>query len=359
MIIREAHTEDMSLWDSFVDSEHGSLNHRFNWKYFFEEINDRFIPMIIENDSSQLIGILPIVKEKRLLYSKLNSDISPSGLLLKKDLPENERNEAILKVLEFVDANYSKGCSRFVLSEFSDSVKEIVEEPTKAFLKGGYTFKYDPQFKLPCTFVIELEQPFEEKIWKKLWTHKLRNSINRAEKTGVTVSVDNEFTHLEDFIEMLAANYKRHGTMPLTRQQIMIALDMVKAKPRLYVAKQDNQLIFTLMVYYHSSDCVLWEIGSYTKGTDNANLVVYKRVFEDACNAGCKYVYFGWTGTPGLALFKQKFRGVRIPFRTYEKRYSLIRLLLEFVSLAIERTRYDKLYLWKQRDKIWNLLTQR
>jgi len=359
MRIREATKEDKLRWDTFVETEGGSLNHYYDWKYFFEALNVQFIPLIIENDASQLVGILPIIKEKRLLYSKLNSDIHPGGLFLKKDLSEKERDEAISKVLECVDTKYSKRCSRFVLSENLNSKTVITEEPTAAFSNSGYNYKYDPITKLPSTFFLMLEQPFEEKIWWNLWSHKLRNKANKAERLGTTIIDDQEFTYIDDFIKMFSANYERHGTPPLTKKQVMIVLNMFKDRAKLFIALQGNQPIMGLLVIYHLSECVLWELGSYTKDTNHANLLMYKKVIEDACNLGYKYVNFGWSGTPGLAWFKQQFRCTRSPFRTYEKKYSLTRLILEYITLALERTWYDKAYLWRQRNKLWQIIPRR
>ena len=359
MQVREATKEDKLQWDTFVENEGGSINHYFDWKYFFEASNNQFIPLVIENDAFQFVGILPIVKEKRLLYSKLNSDIHPGGLLLKRDLSEKERDEAILKVLAYVDTKYSKICSRFVLSEKLNSNIIVTEKPTTAFIHSRYHFKYDPITKLPSTFILALEQPFEEKIWWKLWSHKLRNKTNKAERLGIRIIDDQEFTYIDDFIEMFSANYRRHGTPPLTRKQVMLTLDIFKDRAKLYIALQDNKPIMGLLVVYHSTECVLWELGSYKKDTNQANLLMYKKVIEDACNSGYKYVNFGWSGTPGLAWFKQQFKCTRIPFRTYEKKYSKTRLIMEYITLALERTWYDKAYLWRQRNKLWKIITRR
>ena len=358
MRIREATQEDKVRWDTFVDTEGGVFHQYFDWKYFFEARGYQFIPLIIENDEFQLIGILPIVKKKGRLFSTLNSDVRPGGLLLKRCLSAKEKSEAISIILDHVDSKYSSKCSRFLITENLGSIKEVKEEPTAAFINSGYRFRYDSTTKLPCMFMLELKHPFEDEIWKGLWSHDLRNHIRKAEKAGVIVIHDRAFDYAEEFIKMLSKNYKRHGTTPLTKNQIMMVLDRFKDKARLYVALLNSQPIYAMLFFYYSSKCFLWEVGSYKKDTNHANLLMFKEVFRDTCNAGYKYVEFGWTGTPGLASFKRQFKGIRVPFRTYEKRYSIFRLIAEFGTTVVGRTwSNNKAYLWKQRHRLWYRLT--
>lgn len=359
MHIREATKEDKASWDAFNDSEGGLFYNYFDWKYFFEARGDQYIPLVVEDDAFQLVGILPVVKEKRLLYSVLRSDTRVGGLLLKRDLSEKKKNEIISAISHYVDANYSDGCSRLILRENLSSINQVNEQPTAALLNSGFRFRYDMTNQLPCTFILELKQPFRDNIWRSLWTHSLRNNIIRVEGRGVVIIQDRVFHYVEDFIKMLSANYKRHGVPPLTRKQVMAALDKFRDKARLYVGLLNSQPIVTQISFYHSSVCSLWEVGSYVKNIKNANVLCFKKVIEDACNEGYKYVEFGYTGTPGLAIFKSHFHGTRVPLRIYEKRYSLPRIIMEFGSLGLDRTWRDKSYLWKQRHIWWNTITRR
>ena len=358
MQIREATTEDKTLWNTFADTEGGNFYHYFDWKYFYEACGSRFIPLVIENDASLLIGILPIIKESRFLYAILSSDILAGGLLLKTDLPAEERNEAIAAVLKYVDANYSAGCSRFTLRESLSMVNTRNETPTEAFIDSGYRFRYNAMTQLPCTFVLELDQPFEEKIWKGLWSHHLRHKVSHVEREGIIVVRDRDLHYVDDFVKMLNANYKRHGTAPVTKQQIMAILEKFSDRTGLYIALQEGQPIMAQICFYNSSVCLLSQAGSYAKNTGNANVLCVERVIKDACDAGYKYVELGFTGTPGLAFFKSQFRGTRVPVRIYEKRYSKIFAMMELGGLLLRRIRVDKAYLWKNRRKLWDMITR-
>jgi hypothetical protein len=349
MRVREAVAEDRAAWDAFADSEGGQFFHYFEWKYVHETRARQYIPLLAETEASSIIGILPITKEKKLLYSRLYSDTHAGGLLLKRGLPDTERCEVISALLKHVDTNYSRGCSRFTVRENLSSINEVSEEPTAALIDSGYSFRYDVLNHLPCTFVLELKPPFEENIWKGLWSKRLRQKLNKVERNGVVVIHDKELNYAADFIEMLSANYERHGTMPLTKEQVAVVLNTFRDRARLYVALLDSRPIAALMCHYYASTCFLWEIGSYMKDIGNANLLCFKAAIKDACDAGYRFVNFGFTATPSLAFFKEQFRGTRVPFRMYEKRYSVTRTLMELGGVLLQRAWHDKTYLWKQR----------
>lgn len=354
MRIREATSEDRATWDAFVDNQGGQFAHYFDWKYVHEARGHQYIPLLAETTVYEIIGILPITRVKGYLSSILYSDVSAGGLLLKRELPDLKRYEVISALLEYVDTNYSRGCSHFILRENLPFIFGLSEEPTAALIYRGYRFRYDTSTHLPCKFILELKQPFEENIWIGLWSSRLRQELNKVERNGVVVIPDQELSYTEEFIDMFFENYTRHGTIPPTREQIKIELDIFKDKAKLFVALLDGRPIVALSCYYSASTCFLWEIGSYEKDSADANKLCYKAAIEDACNAGYRYADLSTANTTGLATVKQRFRGTRVPFRTYEKRYSILRTLVELILLVISKSWYDKTYLWKKRKRLWD-----
>ncbi len=358
MRVREATEEDRAAWDAFADTEGGTFFHYFDWKYVWEARGHQYISLLAENTASEIIGILPVIKQKMDLYSILHSDIQEGGLLLKREISDAERYEAISALLKYVDTNYSGGCSHFYLRENLSSIIEVNEEPTAALLDSGFQFRYDMSTKLPCTFVLELKQPFEDNIWKSLWSRNLRKELNQAKRKGVVVIQDREFSYIEEFIEMLSANYERHGTIPPTREQKRMEINTFRDKAKLFVALLDNRPVVAQLCYYTASACFLCEIGSYVKDTENANILCDMAAIEDACNMGYKFVDFYYTATAGLAQFKEQFKGTRVPFRSYEKRYHSLRTLVKLLPLVADRAWHDKTYLWKKRRKLWDSIVR-
>ncbi len=356
MEIREARDEDEPAWNAFIKAEGGNFLHDFNWKRFLEARSGQFIPLLVETAPGKLVSILPIAKEKKIFYSVLNS--YGGGLLLKKDLTDAEKREITTKLIRYVDANYSSGCSRIELNENLPPDSQLSEEPTPVLIENGFRFRYDKETRLPCQFIIKLKQPFEEHIWKGLWSSKLRNELNKVKRNGVVIIQDHELKYIEEYIDMSHENYKRHETVPPKREEIKIELDTFRDRAKLFVALLDDKPIVTLLCYYYGSTCRLAKIGSYTKETDDVDKLCYATAIEDACNMGYKYADLTVATTPGLASFKERFKGTRIPSRIYDKRYSFPRYVIEMIPVAFKRIRHDRAYFWKNRQKLWSRITQ-
>ena len=127
MKVREADTTEKIRWDSFVDQEGGDFYLYFDWKYFYESRGFRFIPLMVENDSSQILGILPLVKQKKFLYSIIESvpEQGGGGFLLNKELSESEKYEVIRLLVKHVDQYYSKGCSGLIIRKNILNVSQV------------------------------------------------------------------------------------------------------------------------------------------------------------------------------------------------------------------------------------------
>jgi hypothetical protein len=354
MRVRDATLEDKSAWDSFVDGEGGSFSLYFDWKYVHEAGGGQFIPLLVETAPSQLIAILPMVKQNRLLYSTLDSGRGggAQGLLLKRGLSDNDRNEATSGLLEYVDTLCSRRCSSFTLAEASASVGDPSDEPTAALLNKGFRFGYDRATGLPCNFVLRLKQPFEETIWKE-WPRRHREALRQAARSGVVVVQDRDLKYAEDLVVMLSENDKRHGLRPLTRDEIMVRLKVFRDRTKLFVALRDGRPVAALLCHYTPSTCYQARVGSYTKDTDNANKLCWKAAIEDACNSGLLYADFGYTDTERLAFFKERFRGTRVPVRVYEKRYSIVRTIMEKAPGLVNKAWHDRSYIWSNGRKLW------
>jgi hypothetical protein len=360
MRVREATIEDRARWDSFVDTEGGSFFHYFDWKCVHETRGNQFIPLMIETSPSQLVGILPMVKTDRPLYSTLDTVSvagGAEGLVLGRELSDNERYEATSALLKYVDVHYSQRCSAFRLTEAFAPFGNLGEDPTAALIHNGFRFRYDRTTHLPCNVVLELKQPFEDCVWKG-WSRQLRQDVNRAARSGVVVIQDREFSYAEIFADMLQENHRRHKGKPPTRGEIKMRLNLFRDKTKLFVALLHGQPVVALLCYYTPSTCYLSKVGSYEKDTDDANKLCYKAAIEDACNAGYGYADLGMSSTSNLAFFKQRFGGTRVPLHIYEKRYSIPRTLMEKTPVLISSAWHDKSYIWNNRRKLWDRIAR-
>jgi hypothetical protein len=354
MIVREATFEDRSIWDSFVDDEGGAFSLYFDYgKHVHEVGGRRFIPLLVETAPTRLVGILPIVREDHPLYSTIDSGRGGSGqgLLLKRGLSDSDRSQAITELVEYVDTHCSRRCSSFKLLESPTSVGEPTGEPTAALLNRGFHFIRNTG--LPCNFVLPLRRPFEETIWRE-WPRKHRQAIVKAARSGVVVIQDQDLMYAEDFITMLSENYERHGARPPNGNEIKARLYAFRDKTKLFVALRDGRPIVAELCHYTPSTCYLALVGSHERDTKDANSLCYKAAIEDACNAGLKFADLGYTNTESLAFFKERFRATRVPLRIYEKRYSILRTLMQGAPNLLNYTWHDKSYIWTNRRRLWD-----
>lgn len=360
MQVREASLSDKIIWDTFVDNEGGSFFHYFDWKYVYESRRLQFIPLVIENSQSQLIGILPIIKENKVFCSTLRSCTTgqqeAGGLLLKRLLSGTDSNEALAALLEHINNNLSHRCSSIRLVESDNTLDE---KPNQSFITKGYRYIYDGTSHLPSNFILELKQPFEENVWKKLWSSKLRGEINRAARSEVVVIDDHDFRYIDDFISMLTENCVRHGTPLPSRDEIMARIEVFKDKTKLFVAFNDDRPSVAALCHYTPSTCYLAKIGSWEKNTYNANKLCNKVAIENACDAGYSFVDFGYAYDTSLALHKERYRTSKHPVKIYEKIFSLPRYFCEVTPRLIKGAWDDKKYVWKYRKKIWDIISHR
>lgn len=350
MRVREATLEDRDNWDRFVDAQNGAFMHYFDWKYVEESRNMLPVQLLAENDAGEIISLFPVTKTRHSLYPAL----SAGAPLFMRDLPPPEKQRLTAAYLEYLDGRYTSGCSFFMIEAEAQSA--LPQALDAAFLAQGFRSRYDAANGLPCLQLLDLEQPFDEKIWMNLWSKKFRQALRKVEKNGVSIVVDTRLQYLDEYISMLRANHKRLGEKPPSALELEVEFKFFRDKSKLFVAMLGDRPQVILSCHYTPSTCYLWRVGSYTKGTSDANKLTYKAAVEDACNLGYKHADFGYTRRDTLAELKDRFRVRRIPVIPYEKRYSvpgtLLRVIPLFVKTIYFNTRRDRSYLWKKRRAI-------
>jgi hypothetical protein len=352
MNVREADIKDKERWDSFVDSEGGDHYLYLDWKQFYEIRGNRFIPLMIESDSSQLLGILPLVREKKFLYSTLESlPEGGGGFLIRNDLSESEKHDVISSLVKYIDIHYSKDCASLIIRERMAYFDSRYGVPAAIWTECGFKYNYNETTGFPCTHIIELKKPFMEHHWNT-WPGKLRQNINKAVKNEVTVIHDRELIYQNEFIVMLGENYKRHKNKRFIDDETNLRINLFKEKTKLFIALLNGQPIAGALCHYTPLTCYGVKVGSYTKDNSSAVKLCIKVAIEDACNAGYKYFDLGISTDENTAFYKGQFQPVRIPAGTYEKTYSVLSHRLYQASMLLDIFRKDKMYFWNNRGKL-------
>ena len=329
MDVRIASENDKENWNRFVDLEGGSFHLYFEWKYYYENNTrkHRFIPLIIEDNSSDILGIFPIEENLRLLYGYLTSlplGVS-DGFLIKGDLSKQEKKMVVQSFLDYIDVNYSVSHSLFTIKEHL-SFSAPPTHPTQILIDNGYEWLDNATTKLPCTFVVSLEKPFKEKIFYSM-AKNLRNRIRHTKKCGAHVIIDNDFTYFDDFAYMHMEMVKKFGQVTKKEDYDQMFKTFQK-KMKLFVCFVDSEPITALLCYY-TPTTVYASLGPFKPGAKPYlnNTLPMCAAIRDACESGYQYFDMGGTQTETLAAYKEKFGAKRIPLRIYTKEFSQLKII--------------------------------
>lgn len=342
-----ANTEDKKRWDSFVDSNYGSFFHYFNWKEIFEINGWDFIPLMIENEKSEILAILPLWIINKNFCNTIKSlpEGSSGGIVYKKELPEEKKKEILHSFIHFIDETYSKTCGRFILKENLMTPDIISADPSTILIEHGFHNQFNNTTTVPCTFILKLKQPFETAIWQEMWGRKIRQNIKRVQKRGVKVKEDIHFECQDVFLEMMHDLYIRLGSTPRSDEEIIKRLTTFDKKTRLFVAFLDEKPISALLCYYTPST-VYFSKMPHTEIARKyqVNLLLFYEVIKDACQKGYASVEFGVTFHEYQARWKGHFKGTRLPIRQYQKTYSKCRCSLDKILEAVSRSFHNRSY---------------
>lgn len=354
MRIREATVLDQSAWDTFVDTQQGMYHQYFAWKNVFETTRRLLVPILVEDQNSKIMGIINLVKENHRWYSEL-TNYGFKSIIFRQDLPLEIRDDITREVISYIDQKYSARCSRFIINDHPSL--GIAESNNQGLLDSGFCLRLEKS-GLPELHVLPLKAPFEENIWKGLWSPKFRQALNKVEKSGIKVIHDKELKYIDQFVKNVIINYRRHKSTPPTRAFLLAVFKQFGDKMKLFVALKQDEPIALLACIYTPTTCCLWEVGTSTKETNDVNKYCYKIAIADACATGYQFADFLASYTTGLSNLKKRFGTQQIPILVYEKRYSKSRVMLQYGPPMIKRLLFSPKYLWENRSAVWNKIVK-
>jgi len=348
MDVRIASENDKEKWNQFVDREDGSYYHYFDWKYVYEFTGSkhRFIPLIIENNSSEIVGIFPTREILTLLYGSLLSLplVASNDFLIKKKSSDEGEKIIIQSFLDYIDAHYSDSHSSLVLREHHP-LYELSTNPSQMLIENGFTGSYNASMKMPCNHVMPLEKPFKEKIFKSM-VKNLRNRIRHSKKIGAEVILDEDLKYKDDFIEMQIQIAKKFGVVE-DKEMLNRKIRIFHDKMKLFVCLVDSEPVSALLNYYTPTTAYA-AIGAYNlkaKGYLNSTLPMCASI-RYACDKGYQHFDMGITSTETLAAYKEKFGAKRIPLMIYQKEFSHFKVITNKASSYI--TGFGRKYIINQ-----------
>ncbi len=344
MIVREATEPDKQKWNDFVDIQDGSFHQYFGWKSVYEKAGMPMFLLLMEDEQSGIKAICSYYEEKHQRYSILYTWGS-NPVLFKQGLSTTERDEITRAFIAYIDKHHPAKTARLVIV---DSLPlNYQEELNQGLLKSGCRVSNNYKSGVPCTNILPLQAPFEENVWVG-FTHKYRQAMNKVQESGVKTFWDRELKYADLFADYCIENYKRHKSRPPVRDYFLTPFKVFE-NIRLWAALDNKEQAQALMaVFYSTSTCYLWEIGTPAKGTDNINRYLHKVVIEQACNEGYRYVNFLGAYSAGLADHKKRYGAQQTPMVEYQKRYSTFRYVLEVGPYAFRHLLSNPGYLLRK-----------
>jgi lipid II:glycine glycyltransferase (peptidoglycan interpeptide bridge formation enzyme) len=188
--------------------------------------------------------------------------------------------------------------------------------------------------KLPCTYVLHLEQPFKEKMFSSIGK-SLKRGIRHAKKYGAQVIIDDNFTFFNDFVDMHMEMVKKFGQIT-KKEDYYQKLKIFQKKIKLFVCLVDAEPISALLCYY-TPTIAYGATGAYSpkaKGYLNNTLARCASI-RYACDSGYHYFDMGITDTSSLAAYKEQFGARRIPMMIYQKKFSQFKMVVNKTAGSI------------------------
>jgi lipid II:glycine glycyltransferase (peptidoglycan interpeptide bridge formation enzyme) len=119
-------------------------------------------------------------------------------------------------------------------------------------------------------------------------------------------------------------------------------------KTKLFIALLDKKPLAAILCYYQPTICYLSKLPSYEKAREyDTNTLLAAEAIRNACENGYKYCDLGATELPTQTRWKEQYKGIKIPLKIYEKKYSKIRSVIEKFSPEITWFWTNKRYILK------------
>jgi hypothetical protein len=339
MQVQLASENDKDQWDLFVDRECGSFFLYYDWKFYYEYNNrNRYIPLLIRDETDSILGIFPVVEQYGPFYPSLYSlpKGASDGFLLKRDLSAPEKDHAVESFLGYIgEKYYHKAEYCFIRHQLPVSDDPVHRSPV--LREHGYHLLDNSSTKLPCTHILSLEQPFSEKIWAGSWSKKLRKRIRHTQKSDVRIISDDDLTYKDDFITMQIRTAKKFKS-EIKKEVLDEVFRKFQKKMKLFMLVRNSTPLAGALCYYTPSMAYL-AMAPYLPAAENylTNTLPICASIRYACDQGYRYYEMGVTSTETLAFHKEKFCARKIPLMMYYKEFSFFRKSTNKIARSLIR----------------------
>ena len=183
------------------------------------------------------------------------------------------------------------------------------------------------------THLLDLSGGFEV-VWRKRFHHSTRSAVNKAERSGLAVTVARDASLLPAYYDIflqwtLRRAAERHlpggyalwmarRRDPLLRLQKMV--ENSGGSARVYVASLDGRPVAAAILFLFKQNAVYLRGTSIREiaGPVRANDLLQSSMIREACDAGCRRYHMGTSaGVESLMRFKHSFGAEPSPLYNY------------------------------------------
>ncbi len=301
MNIRYFTESDKPSWDAYVQDHPNSTNcHLAGWKDVIEEAYGHRTYYLLAEESSKLIGILPLVQVKSFIFG--NNLVSMPFLNYGGILADNgEVEEALLaEALELSKKLKAKNLELRHLHPLQ-SLSPADQNPPQASSLSPHAGFCVQAHKV--RMVLELPATAED-LWNS-FKAKLRSQINRPIKEGMETVIGGKEL-LGDFYHIFAINMRDLGSPVHSKSLFRKVKDHLGDRIRIVIVRhQGLSVAGALIVRFRDTVEVPWASSLRKYNSLSPNMLLYWALLKFACDQGCHFFDFG-RSTPGEGTEKFK-----------------------------------------------------
>jgi hypothetical protein len=313
----------------------GMIYASLKYRTFLQRILPDSEPVYLAaHDGPRMLGALPAFIRRNAKYGNVLNSLpfygSPGGVIVSPDTPNaGEVKRALLREFQSL-AGRERAAASTIISSPLDPDSEFYA------VNAQHTVR-DERIGQITYLPVHVSDGDELRAALMEGFHqKTRNSIRKAEKSGVLVSHSDSLDALRQLaaihrenIEALRGIAKPVDVFLSIRQVFAYDTDY-----RVYVAEKDGQSVAWLLVffYHRTAEYYVPAVLDGYRSYQPMSLLVF-HAMQDAAQHGCCYWNWGgtWKTQPGVYRFKARFGAVDRPYYyfTQERDRSLRRLKRE------------------------------
>jgi serine/alanine adding enzyme len=341
-VIRYAADSDRERWDAYVlKHPDASLFHLYGWRDVFHRTygHATYYLMVLDDAARDVLGVLPLVHFKHPLFgNRLVSlpFVDGGGALASSRVAEEGLLAEAVRLGRQMGAGTIELRQERRLACAGNMSADRNEDPGNPLEIATRTDKVRMLLSLPESSGLLLES----------FKSKLRSQINRPLKEGFTSRIGG-MELLDDFYRVFLVNMRDLGSPVHSVELMRQVLGAFPEHSRIIVVCRSEEPVASALVV--GFDKVLrnpWSSSLRKYASSSPNMLLYLRMLEYACDAGCRIFDFG-RSTAGESAYRFKEQWGALPAPLYWYYLSLDGKSVKPENSGTERFRKATHY-WKK-----------